>query len=113
MRDSKYQDGETRKRKTEEIFGKIESEEQRILSAERKRKEKKAAGRDKKQQEKVSRTFSIKAFSGMHSHGKRLSLEFKYFTYFRNKILHLLIPHLQQCQGHWQKQEDLYPVFTT
>ena len=40
------------------------------------------------------------AFSGMHSHGKRLSLEFKNFIYFRNKILHLLIHHPQQCQGH-------------
>ena len=33
----------------QEIFGKIETEEQRILSAERKRKEKKAEGREKKQ----------------------------------------------------------------
>ena len=38
--------------------------------------------------------------SGMHSHGKRLSGEFKNFIYFRNKILHLFISHPQQCQGH-------------
>lgn len=64
----------------QEIFGKIETEEQRILSAERKRKEKKAEGRDKKQQEKVSRTFRKRQDEKKKTKG-RSKCEFMYRPY--------------------------------
>ena len=41
------------------------------------------------------------AFSGMHSHGKRLSLEFKNFIYFRNN------PHKKVSQDLTEKKQDL------